>query len=64
MYIRLSPIDRAELIEKLFESFSTSQNTEIELNWKKEVADRKIAYDSGKIPADSMKNVFKRLSKR
>ncbi len=62
--ISLDPIDRAELIEKLFESFSHVQNTEIELEWKKEVAKRRIAYDNGYIPSDSMENVFARLAQR
>ena len=62
--INLDPIDRAELIEKLFESFSHIQNTDIELKWKEEVGRRRIAYDNGDIPSDSMENVFTRLAQR
>ncbi len=62
--INLDPIDRAELIEKLFESFFHIQNTDIELKWKEEVGRRRIAYDNGDIPSDSMENVFTRLAQR
>ena len=62
--INLGPIDRAELIEKLFESFSHVQDTDIELKWKDEVVRRRIAYNNGDIPSDSMENVFTRLAQR
>lgn len=61
--VTLGPIDRAELIEKLYDSFSP-HNTEIELKWKEEVARRRTAYDNGNIPSDSMENVFKRLAQK
>jgi putative addiction module component (TIGR02574 family) len=38
-------------------------NRQIEDNWKAEVEDRISAYESGKIPADTMENVFERLSR-
>jgi putative addiction module component (TIGR02574 family) len=62
--VQLNPIDRAELIEKLFASFSSSQKPEIEQKWKDEVQSRVKAYDNDEIPSDSMENVFKKLSQR
>jgi putative addiction module component (TIGR02574 family) len=62
--VQLNPIDRAELIQRLFFSFDTASNKQIEDNWKAEVEARVSAYDSGKIPADTMENVFERLSKK
>jgi len=62
--INLNPIDRAELIEKLFSTFSPTQDTTIESNWKEEVSRRRLAYDQGDIPADTIENVFERLAKR
>lgn len=62
--IQLNPIERAELIQRLFYSFDKSYNKKIEDNWKAEVEDRISAYESGKIPSDTMENVFERLSKR
>ena len=63
--ILLNPIDRAELIEKLYNSFTTNnKDIEIELKWKEEIDRRIQAYDNGDISSDSMENVFKRLSKR
>lgn len=62
--VRLNPIDRAELIQRLFCSFDTKPDKQIEDNWKAEVEDRVSAYDSGKIPSDTMENVFERLSKK
>ena len=62
--VLLNPIDRAELIEKLYDSFATNKDIEIELKWKEEIDRRIQAYDNGDISSDSMENVFKRLSKR
>ena len=61
--IQLNPIDRAELIEKLFTSFSPN-SVEIEAKWKEEIGRRVSAYENGDITSDSMENVFKRLSQR
>ncbi len=62
--VQLNPIDRAELIQRLFYSFDKTSNKQIEDNWRTEVEDRVSAYESGKIPADTMENVFERLSKK
>ncbi len=63
--INLNPIDKAELIDRLFKSFLSEKNIEKnELEWKKEVVRRRKAFDNGDIPADTIENVFNRLSKR
>ena len=62
--IDLNPIDRAELIEKLFSTFSPSHDTTIEAKWKEEVSRRRLAYDQGNIPSDTIENVFNRLAQR
>ena len=38
--VQLNPIDRAELIQRLFCSFDKTSNRQIEENWKTEVEDR------------------------
>lgn len=62
--LQLNPIDRAELIERLFFSFAPFPNNDIDAKWRGEVEDRVTAFEAGKIPADTAENVFKRLSKR
>jgi len=63
--INLNPIDKAELISKLQESFSEDVSLmENEKLWKKEVLRRKIAFENGEIPADDIGVVFDRLAQR
>jgi putative addiction module component (TIGR02574 family) len=62
--VDLNPIDRAELIEKLFATFSPDLNTTIESKWKQEVLRRRLAYDQGEISSDTIENVFDRLAQR
>ena len=62
--VDLNPIDRAELIEKLFATFSSNLNTTIESKWKQEVLRRRLAYDQGEISSDTIENVFDRLAQR
>jgi hypothetical protein len=62
--INLNPIDKAELINKLYLSFSPKIDKSIENNWKEEGLVRHEAYNKGKIQADTLDNVFNRLSQR
>jgi len=62
--IHLDPIDRAGLIDKLYLSFSSNRDETIENNWKKEVINRRKAYDKGEISTDTIDNVFNRLNRR
>ena len=62
--VQLNPIDKAELIERLYLSFSSSTDNEIEEKWKTEVESRITAYDEGKISSDTIENVFKRIANK
>lgn len=63
--INLNPIEKAELIDKLFDSFIKKPfNEKIEEEWKQELIKRRTAFDNGEISADNIENVFERLSKR
>lgn len=62
--LQLNPIDRAKLIDRLFFSFSPAANDDIDSMWREEVENRVAAFEAGKISADSVENVFERLSKR
>ncbi len=62
--LQLDPIDRAELIDRLFFSFAPFSNNDIDAKWCEEVEDRVAAFEAGKISADTAENVFKRLSRR
>ncbi|VGO21711.1 addiction module protein [Pontiella sulfatireligans] len=59
----LSPVDRAELIERLFLSFDGATERPIDEAWKKEVDSRLEAYDAGKIQASPASEVFDRIAK-
>jgi len=48
------------LEEKNHDSFTDT--SEIESKWKKELKSRRIAYNKGEIPSDSIENVFKRCN--
>lgn len=62
--LNLSPVERAELIEKLFQSFDKAPDTKIDALWADESESLIDAYDTGQIAADSAKVVFERISKR
>lgn len=58
----LSPIDRAELIEKLFLSFDHSEERSVDTAWRHEVKVRFDAYDAGEIEASPAEDVLARGS--
>ena len=60
----LDPIERAELLHRLFVSFDSAADETIDREWRWEAEDRVAAFPSGKIPADSADDVFKRLARR
>ena len=49
--LAMSPIDKAVLIDKLFQSFDTGQQQSIDKAWAVEAESRIDAYNAGKIPA-------------
>ena len=62
--LRLKPIQKAELIDKLFHSFDSSTDHHIDEAWADEIESRLDAYDNGKISADSAEAVFERINQR
>jgi putative addiction module component (TIGR02574 family) len=61
--LELPPIERAELVEYIFESFSDKSHQEIDKLWAKESEDRINAYEQGKMKAIPIKKVFDRIDK-
>ncbi len=49
--LAMSPIDKAVLIDKLFQSFDTGQQQSIDKAWAVEAESRIDAYNAGKISA-------------
>ena len=62
--MELSPVDRAELIERLYLSFDVSTERPVDKAWGTEIESRIDAYDAGKIEASSAAEVFDRIAKR
>lgn len=60
----LSPVDRAELIERLFFSFDKAAENPVDKAWKIEVESRIDAYNAGKIEASHADEVFNRIASR
>ena len=62
--LELPPVDRAELIERLFISFDSSPKSTVDKAWATEVESRVDAFDAGKISASPAEEVFTRISDR
>ena len=62
--LRLRPIERAELIEKLFSSFEFPSRKQIDALWAREVENRLDAFEKGKIKTIPTREVFRRIDKR
>ncbi|HSR36242.1 MAG TPA: addiction module protein, partial [Desulfurivibrionaceae bacterium] len=60
----LPPIDRAELIERLFQSFDQSADRRVDAAWSGEIESRIDAYDEGKITASAAEDVMARINRR
>jgi len=61
--LRLSPLERAELIEKLLASFSFPDRTAIDERWATEAEDRIDAYERGEIGSKAAAEVFARIER-
>jgi putative addiction module component (TIGR02574 family) len=61
--LSLPPIDRAQLIEKLIQSFNPTPASQKELDaaWSREANDRWNAYLSGEMKASSVEDVMARI---
>jgi len=62
--LRLSPIQKAELIDELFHSFDRSIDRHIDEAWTDEVESRIDAYEAGKISADPAEAVLARINRK
>jgi putative addiction module component (TIGR02574 family) len=56
--LKLPPVERAELIERLLSSFEFRARKDIDALWAKEADDRIEVYEHGKIAAFSAEAVF------
>mgnify|MGYP000033724403 CR=1 FL=1 len=61
--LRLPPIERAELVEKILESFSHPQRQKTDSQWSFEVEERIDAYERGELKSESASAVFERLQR-
>mgnify|MGYP001581629771 FL=1 len=61
--LRLPPIERAELVEKVFDSFNGSQKINFDRQWAQEAEARIDAFEKGKLKAVSAKKVFQKIEK-
>lgn len=62
--LKLSPVERAELIENLFFSFEFPSRKVIDELWAHEVEDRIDAFDRGEITTISAEEVFAKIEKQ
>lgn len=61
--LKLAPIERAELVEKLLSSFEFSSRKKIDALWAKEAESRIDAFERGEISAIPAKEVFAKIEK-
>ena len=57
--LKLSPIERVEIVEKVLTSFELSGRKEIDALWSIEIENRLNDYESGKIKSKSYEDVFR-----
>jgi putative addiction module component (TIGR02574 family) len=60
---KLPPSERAELVEKLLDSFDVEQRKEIDDAWAKEAESRLDAYDAGLIEGIPISKVFEEIER-
>ncbi len=60
----LPPIERAELIQRLFQSFDVPEDNRIDTAWTEEIESRIEAYDKGLLTASPAENVLARINRR
>jgi putative addiction module component (TIGR02574 family) len=59
--LHLSPLERAELIEQIFASFSFPSRQANDAEWGREAEDRIDAYDAGRLASTSAREIFARV---
>jgi putative addiction module component (TIGR02574 family) len=61
---KLPPIERAELIEGLLDSFNLEQRKRIDDAWAREAESRIDAYEAGKIEEIPISKVFEEIERQ
>lgn len=61
--LKLSPIERASLVEELLSSFNFPKRKENDMVWAIEVEERINAYERGDIHSSPSEDVFKRIER-
>jgi len=61
--LELSPVERAELVEKLLTSFEFQSRKKIDALWAEEAEDRIDAFERGEMAAIPAKDVFAEIEK-
>jgi putative addiction module component (TIGR02574 family) len=61
--LKLSPVERAELVERILASFSFPERQSIDELWATEVEDRIEAYESGELKSTPAAEVFARIER-
>ena len=61
--LKLSPVERAELIESLLSSFEFRSRKPVDALWAHEAEDRINAFERGEIPAITVEQVFLEIDK-
>ena len=59
--LKLDPIERAELIERLLASFDEGGRKEVDALWAEEAESRIHAFEGGNMTASPAQEVFKRI---
>ena len=62
--LALPPTERAALVEEILASFDLASRQEVDTLWAKEAEDRIDAFDSGRLPATPVQDVFDRLDRQ
>jgi putative addiction module component (TIGR02574 family) len=59
--LKLSPLEKAELVERIPDTFLLPERKAIDEHWSAEAEDRIDAYDRGEVAARSVMDVFARI---
>jgi putative addiction module component (TIGR02574 family) len=62
--LRLDAIERAEIIDALFNSFDKKKDNRVDDLWAEEAESRISAFDKGKIKAEPAEEVFRRIGRK
>lgn len=61
--LKLSPVERAELVERLLASFAFPERRRVDELWAADAEERIDAYDRGEMGAKSQAEVFARIER-